>query len=64
VEDRSSNIDSNDGNSIYRIRIALWSDVIVGSYGDNQPVFSDSLDRTKSGGINLGWFFGRSSNIE
>jgi len=56
VDNRSNNIYIDDGDSIYRICIAMGTNELLGSNSNNKLVVSDTMDRERIGGIDMRGF--------
>jgi hypothetical protein len=45
VKYRGSNINSNDGDSVYRVCVTMRANVVMGGDGDNESDISDTVYR-------------------
>ena len=53
VRSRSNNLNSNDGDGLYRIRIAMRANVTMRSNSNNEPNISDTVCRNRYSRVNM-----------
>jgi hypothetical protein len=61
---RSGNINSNDGNSVYRICVTMRDDELLRSNGDNKFNISDTICRRGHSAVSMRRVLSIKSNIK
>jgi hypothetical protein len=54
VKYRGSNINSNDGDSVYRVCITMGANVVMGGDGNNEPDISNTVYRGGYSAMGMG----------